>query len=67
MRIFLYVGKWYDNYAIEISKPKTKEVKKMSVRARILALRLLEKQKKKPDLFKQLGIEVTMQEKVKKE
>lgn len=67
MRIFLYVGKGYDNYAIEISKPKTKEVKKMSVRARILALRLLEKQKKKPDLFKQLGIEVTMQEKVKKE
>ena len=67
MRIFLYVGNWYDNYAIEISKPKTKEVKKMSVRARILALRLLEKQKKKPDLFKQLGIEVTMQEKVKKE
>ena len=39
----------------------------MSVRARLLALRLLEKQKKRPDLFKQLGIEVTMQEKVKKE
>lgn len=45
----------------------TKEAKKMSVKARILALRLLEKQKKKPELFKQLGIEVTMQEKVKKE
>ncbi len=40
---------------------------KMSVKARISALRLLEKQKKKPELFKQLGIEVTMKEKVKKE
>lgn len=39
----------------------------MSVKARILALRLLEKQKKKTELFKQLGIEVTMQEKVKRE
>ena len=39
----------------------------MSAKARILALRLLEKQKKKPELFKQLGIEVTMQEKLKKE
>ena len=46
---------------------KQKGDKKMSVKARILALRLLEKQKKKPELFKQLGIEVTMQEKVKKE
>ena len=45
---------------------KQKGGKKMSVRARLLALRLLEKQKKKPELFKQLGIEVTMKEKVKK-
>lgn len=39
----------------------------MSVKARLLAIKLLEKQEKKPELFKQLGIKVTMQEKVKKE
>ena len=32
----------------------------MSVRERILALRLLEKQKKNPEIAKQIGIEVKM-------
>lgn len=34
----------------------------MSVRERILALRLLEKQKKKPELAKQLGIDIKIVE-----
>ena len=37
----------------------------MSVRERILALRLLEKQKEKPGLAKQLGIDIKMFEKTK--
>lgn len=37
----------------------------MSVRERILALRLLEKQKKNPEIAKQIGIEVKMTEKRK--
>ena len=39
----------------------------MSVRERILALRLLEKQKKNPEIAKQIGIEVKMTEKKRKE
>ena len=39
----------------------------MSVRERILVLNLFEKQKKKPELFEQLGLKVTIQQKVKKE
>ena len=38
----------------------------MSVRERILALRLLEKQKKHPEHVKQIGIEVKMKEKREK-
>ena len=37
----------------------------MTVRERILALRLLEKQKKNPELAKQLGINVYMKKKGK--
>ena len=39
----------------------------MSVRARLLALRLLEKQDKNPDYAKQIGIEVKVVEKEKEE
>lgn len=35
----------------------------MSVRERILALRLLDKQKEKPELAKQLGIDIKIVEK----
>lgn len=49
------------------SQTKNKEVFKLTVRERILALRLLEKQKKYPEIVKQVGIEVTMEEKPKKE
>lgn len=38
----------------------------MSARERILALRLLEKQKKNPEIAKQIGIEVKMTEKNEK-
>lgn len=38
----------------------------MSVRERILALRLLEKQKKHPELAKQVGIDIKIVEKAKK-
>lgn len=38
----------------------------MSARERILALRLLEKQKKNPEIAKQIGIEVKMTEKTKR-
>ena len=38
----------------------------MSVRERILALRLLEKQKKHPEHAKQIGIKVKMKEKTEK-
>ena len=36
----------------------------MCVRERILALRLLEKQKKNPDIAKRIGIEIQMKEKM---
>ena len=39
----------------------------MTVRERILALRLLEKQKKNPELAKQLGINVHMKKKGKED
>ena len=39
----------------------------MTVRERILALRLLEKQKKNPELAKQLGINVYMKKKGKED
>lgn len=39
----------------------------MTMRERILALRLLEKQKKNPELAKQLGINVYMKKKGKEE
>ena len=38
----------------------------MSVKERILALRLLEKQKKHPEHAKELGIEVTIKENIKR-
>ena len=38
----------------------------MSARERILALRLLEKQKKNPEIAKQIGIEVKITEKTEK-
>ena len=41
------------------------EMMYMTVRERILALRLLEKQKKNPELAKQLGINVYMKKKEK--
>ena len=37
----------------------------MSVKERILAVRLLEKQKKNPELAKQLGIDIKLVEKSK--
>ena len=37
----------------------------MTVRERILALRLLEKQKKNPELAKKLGVNVHMKKRVK--
>lgn len=36
----------------------------LTVKERILALRLLEKQKKKPEIAKQVGFKITMKEKV---
>ena len=42
-----------------------KEVDAMNARERILALRLLEKQKKNPELAKQLGIDIKIVEKSK--
>lgn len=39
----------------------------MSVKARLLALKLLEKQKKNPEYAKQIGIEVKVVEKEKEE
>ena len=56
----------YDKYAIEIRK-RNEEVLKLTVKERILALRLLEKQKKHPEILKQVGIKVTMVKKAKKE
>lgn len=56
----------YDNYAIRNYKEKKPEVVILSVRERILALRLLEKQKKNPEIAKQIGIEVKMTEKNEK-
>lgn len=38
----------------------------MNVRQRILALRLLEKQKKNPEYAKKIGLEVKLKEKEKK-
>lgn len=38
----------------------------MTVRERVLALRLLEKQNKNPELAKQLGIEIKIEERQKK-
>lgn len=56
--ISFFSQKYYHNYVIR--KYKTKEVVNLSVRERILALRLLEKQKEKPELAKQLGIDIIM-------
>ena len=47
------------------AKKQQKEVVDLSVRERILALRLLNKQKEKPELAKQLGIDIKMIEKTK--
>ena len=55
----------YDNYAIRNYKENKPEVVILSARERILALRLLEKQKKNPEIAKQIGIEVKMTEKRK--
>ncbi len=38
----------------------------LNVRERILTLRLLKKQKKNPEIAKQIGIEVKMKEKIEK-
>ena len=46
----------YHNYVIR--ENKTKQEVELSARERILALRLLEKQKKKPELAKQLGVDI---------
>jgi len=43
------------------------EVVLLNVRERILALRLLEKQKKNPEIAKQVGIEVKIIDKTKNE
>lgn len=56
----------YDNYAIRNYKENKPEVVILSVRERILALRLLEKQKKNPEIAKQIGIEIKMTEKNEK-
>lgn len=40
------------------------EVVILTVKERILALRLLEKQNKKPEVAKQVGFKITMKEKV---
>ena len=56
----------YDNYAIRNYKENKPEVVILSARERILALRLLEKQKKNPEIAKQIGIEVKMTEKNEK-
>lgn len=55
----------YDNNAIKNCNKNKPEVVILSVRERILALRLLEKQKKNPEIAKQLGIEIKMTEKTK--
>jgi len=54
--ISVFREKDYHNYVLR--KNKIKEVVTLSVRERILALRLLEKQKKNPELAKQLGIDI---------
>lgn len=64
MMISIFYKKDYHDYAIRKHKSNLKKVVTLSVRERILALRLLEKQKEKPELAKQLGIGITM---VKKE
>ena len=56
----------YDNHAIRNCKENKPEVVILSARERILALRLLEKQKKNPEIAKQIGIEVKMTEKTKR-
>ena len=64
--IFLWPNVRYDNYAIRNCKENKPEVVILSARERILALRLLEKQKKNPKIAKQIGIEVKMTEKNEK-
>ena len=58
--IAISARKVYNIYVI-----KNKEVVRLNVRERILSLRLLEKQKLKPELAKQLGIDIKMVEKSK--
>lgn len=49
-----------------IAEKNNKGVVELSAKARILALKLLEKQKRFPEHAKQIGIEVKMKEKNKK-
>lgn len=49
-----------------VAKNQNKEAVKLSVKERILALRLFEKQKKYPEQAKQIGIEIKMKEKRQK-
>ena len=50
---------------LEIAEKDVKEVMILRVEERILALRLLEKQKKYPEYAKQIGIIIKMKEKTK--
>ena len=65
MMISSFTPKYYNKSVNRKRKTRTKEVVNLSVRERILALRLLEKQKEKPELAKQLGIDIKMVEKTK--
>ena len=59
--------KVYHKHVVKIHKQIHKEVLILTVRERVLALRLLEKQKKNPELAKQLGINIEMIEKRKED
>lgn len=64
--IFLCERKRYYKYAIKKCKSKQKGVIGLNVKARILALKLLEQQKKYPETAKQNGFYVQMKDKIKK-
>lgn len=56
----------YHKDVIKKRKKLYKEVLTLTVRERILGLRLLEKQKENPEMARQLGINVKMVEKKKR-
>lgn len=64
--ISLCIKKIYHKSVVRKHKQKYKEVVALTVRQRVLALRLYEKQKKNPELAKQLGIEIKIVEKDEK-